>query len=136
MLANFDAPSREDSICTRNVSNTPQQALTLMNDPTFVEAARVLAQQAMNSGAGDDAQRIDWIYRRVLGRAVKANERESLVKFLGTQRDCFKAEPDGAKKLVHLGIAPVDEKLDEVELASWMTACRVVLNLHETITRY
>jgi hypothetical protein len=136
MLANFDAPSREDSICTRNVSNTPQQALTLMNDPTFVEAARVLAQQAMESGAKDDGARIDWIYQRVLARPVKSNERESLAKFLATQRDCYKAEPEGAKKLVHLGIAPVDGKLDEVELASWMTVCRAVLNLHETITRY
>src|SRR5581483_9637904 len=65
MLANFDAPSREDSVCTRNVSNTPQQALTLLNDPEFVEAARVLAEHVFASASGDDA-RLEQIYQRAL----------------------------------------------------------------------
>src|SRR5207245_2383227 len=89
MLANFDAPSREDPICTRNLSNTPQQALTLLNDPEFLEAARVLAERLLASGKGDDRGRINQAYQRVLSRDVHDNESRSLTEFLGTQRDYY-----------------------------------------------
>jgi hypothetical protein len=135
MLANFDGPSREDSICTRTQSNTPQQALTLLNDPEFVEAARVLAEKAVASGKTDDP-RFDFIFARSLCRSPKTNERQSLVSFLAEQRSYYKDHKDDAEKLVHTGIAPVAAGADESELAAWTTVCRVVLNLHETITRY
>jgi hypothetical protein len=135
MLANFDAPSREDAICTRNLSNTPQQALTLLNDPEFVEAARVLASQAMAASQADGA-RIDFAFERALGRPSKAKERQSLTTFVGEQRAYYQAHKDDAGKLVHTGIAPVPAGADASELAAWTTVCRVVLNLHETITRY
>jgi hypothetical protein len=135
MLANFDAPSREDSICTRNVSNTPQQALTLLNDPTFVEAARVLAEHVMGDSS-TDAQRLANIYQRVLCRPPRANEAESLTAFLAQQREHYRANRVDAAKLLHVGFAPVPPQIDGPELAAWTTVCRVVLNLHETITRY
>ncbi len=135
MLANFDAPSREDAVCTRVVSNTPQQALTLLNDPEFVEAARVLAEHAIG-GAADDAGRMDFVYQHVLARGPKANERESLVGFLAEQREYYKANPQDADKLLHVGLARLPAGVDESELAAWTTVCRVVLNLHESITRY
>jgi hypothetical protein len=135
MLANFDATSREDAVCTRVVSNTPQQALTLLNDPEFVEAARVLAEHAM-AGATDDSSRIDFVYQHVLARLPKANERESLAGFLAEQREYYKANPQDADKLAHVGLSPVPAGVDEPELAAWATVCRVVLNLHESITRY
>ena len=82
MLANFDAPSREECTATRTVANTPQQALTLLTDPTFVEAARVLAQKLLASPAGEDAGRLDLLYRKALARPAKAAEKESLTAFL------------------------------------------------------
>ena len=136
MLANFDAPSREDGICTRNLSNTPQQALTLLNDPEFVEASRVLAQKILQSHESSDEKRIDQIYQRTLCRSAQGDERQSLVHFLLTQRDYYKQNPGDAKKLVHIGFAPASKNTGESELAAWTSVCRVVLNLHETITRY
>ena len=134
MLANFDAPSREDAICTRNLSNTPQQALTLLNDPEFVEAARVLAEKTLAASASDDG-RLEFVFQRALCRSPKQNERQSLAAFLTEQRAYYAAHKDDADKLIHIGIAPV-ARVDETELAAWATVCRVVLNLHETITRY
>jgi hypothetical protein len=136
MLANFDAPSREDGICTRNISNTPQQALTLLNDPTFVEASRVLAQKIVALHQSTDEARLEAIYQRALCRAPQDDERRSLVQFVATQRDYYTKHADDARKLVHTGFATVPTNVDEPELAAWTSVCRVVLNLHETITRY
>jgi hypothetical protein len=134
MLANFDAPSREECTAARNVSNTPQQALTLLNDPTFVEAARVFAAKLLKE-TGDE-RRIERAYREALGRAVKDKERASLVKFLAEQRAYFTANASDARKLANVGQAPNPSDADTAELAAWTSLCRVVLNLHETITRY
>ncbi|HEY8749052.1 MAG TPA: PSD1 and planctomycete cytochrome C domain-containing protein [Tepidisphaeraceae bacterium] len=136
MLANFDAPSREDPICTRNLSNTPQQALTLLNDPEFIEAARVLAQNILASDAHDDPARITQAYQRALGRPPHSKELVSLTDFLSTQREYFLAHRDDANKLIRTGFAPVALSFDVAELAAYTSLCRVVLNLHETITRY
>lgn len=135
MLANFDAPSREDAVCTRTISNTPQQALTLLNDPEFVEAARVLAAKAM-AATTSDAGRLDFIYQRTLCRSPKPNETQSLLGFWSEQRDYYGSHKDDTDKLLHIGNAPAPRDVDEAELAAWTTVCRVVLNLHETITRY
>jgi hypothetical protein len=131
MLANFDAPARDESACTRNVSNTPQQALTLLNDPTFVEAARSFAE----SLTGSDEARLDSLYLRTLARLPKGPEKQSLLAFLKSQREVFQSTPDEAVKLLSTGLRPVP-KQNAVELAAWTSVCRVVLNLHETITRY
>jgi hypothetical protein len=134
MLANFDAPSREDAVCSRTLSNTPQQALTLLNDPEFVEASRVLAERVIGVG-GTDEKKLEAVYQRVLCRSPKANERASLLAFLADQRKAYKASPDDAQKLVAVGNAPASGP-DSAELAAWANTCRVVLNLHEAITRY
>jgi hypothetical protein len=136
MLANFDAPTREDCIANRTVANTPQQALTLLNDPTFVEAARVLAARLLDQPKRGDADRLELAYRRCLSRAPRAEEIASLTAFLKRQREHFQANPKDAGKLVTVGIAPVPADADRVELAAWTCVCRAILNLHETITRY
>jgi hypothetical protein len=136
MLANFDAPSREECTANRTTANTPQQALTLLNDPTFVEAARVLGGAAATRSGASDPERLDWAFTRVLARPAKPKERESLLKFLAAQRDFYGKNPEDAKKLLQTGLAPVPEKADPAELAAWASVCRVVLNLHEAITRY
>ena len=136
MLANFDAPARDEAACTRNVSNTPQQALTLLNDPEFVEAAKILAAKILSAPtAASDESRIESIFQRTLSRAPKEREKQSLIAFLSSQRDAFKSSPDDAKKLLATGLKPAPGG-NAVELAAWTSVCRVVLNLHETITRY
>jgi len=114
----------------------PQQALTLLNDPEFLEAARVLAQRLMSSGKGEDRDRINKAYQRVLSREVRDNECKSLIDFLATQREYYSAHADEARKLVRTGFAPAAADENERELAAWTSVCRVILNLHETITRY
>jgi hypothetical protein len=136
MLANFDAPGREECTAIRNVSNSPQQALTLLNDPTFVEASRALAAQLLSAAPRDDARRFDLAYEQALSRPVKSSERKSLEQFLAVQREYYRANPADAKKLLHVGLATAQADADEPELAAWTQVCRVVLNLHETITRY
>jgi predicted metal-dependent HD superfamily phosphohydrolase len=136
MLANFDAPSREECTATRSVANTPQQALTLLNDPTFVEAARVLAQEILATPAGSDDERIDALFQRALARPTHPAERKSLGAFLAAMRRTYQDSPEDARKLLRVGFAPLAANADETELAAWTSVCRVVLNLHETITRY
>ena len=134
MMANFDAPSREDCIALRTASNTPQQALTLLNDPSFVEAARVWA--ARLAAAGDpDTARLDRAFLEALGRRPSAQERDGLAGFLAKSRAAWKENPDDARKFLAIGFAPPPSG-DPVESAAWTSVCRVLLNLHETITRY
>ncbi|WP_309707685.1 PSD1 and planctomycete cytochrome C domain-containing protein [Armatimonas sp.] len=132
MLASFDAPNRDEPSCTRTNANTPQQALTLLNDPEFVEAARVFAGSLRTKT--DDAKLTE-IYQRALARAPKPQEQKSLLAFLAKVRTEYAARPEDAQKFLATGNAPLPEG-DAVELASWASVCRVVLNLHETITRY
>jgi len=135
-LINFDAPSREDCIAARNVANTPQQALTLLNDPEFVEASRAFAGSLFAGKASTDAARLDLAFQRAVGRPAKAKERQSLLQFLEKIRAEYRQRPEDAAKLLKVGIAPAPAGVEPVELASWAMVCRVILNLHETITRY
>ncbi len=136
MLANFDAPSREECTANRAVSNTPQQALTLLNDLTFVEAARGFAERLLAAKSSSDKSRIALSFQQMLGRAPRSKEASSLVKFLGEQRDYYKANPDEVAKLLKVGLRPAADRVDPVELAAWTQLCRVMLNLHESVTRY
>jgi hypothetical protein len=136
MLAAFDAPSREDCVAARTAANSPQQALALMNDPEFVEAARVLAARLLTGKTTDAAARIDLAFERALGRAPTAAERASLLSALPKFRADYSARPDDARALLKVGLAPAPVGVDRVELAAWTQVCRVVLNLHETVTRY
>jgi len=135
MLANFDAPSRDECTAARAYSNTPQQALTLLNDPTFTEAARVFAQQLL-AQPGSTAQRLDAAFLRALGRPAAEAEQASLHRFLFQQREEFRRDPAQAEALLAAGIAPRPAQADAVELAAWTCVCRVILNLHESITRF
>ncbi len=136
MLANFDAPSREECTALRPVSNTPQQALTLLNDPSFVEAARVLAEKVLQAPAKSDDDRLNFIYQRALGRSIQRKELTSLKKFLAVQREHLQSDKDEPVKIQKVGLAPAAKGADAIELGAWTSVCRVVLNLHETITVY
>jgi hypothetical protein len=136
MLANFDAPAREECTANRVVSDTPQQALTLLNDPTFVEAARVFAEKLRTGTTESDAQRLDRGFRRALDRPARENEKKSLLDFLAVQREHYQEHPEETEKLLHIGLAPMPQGKPSAELAAWTQVCRVILNLHETITLY
>jgi Protein of unknown function (DUF1553)/Protein of unknown function (DUF1549)/Planctomycete cytochrome C len=136
MLANFDAPGREECIASRVVANTPQQALTLLNDPTFVEAARVLAGLILTSSAPTDGSKIDLLFEKALARPAKPKEKASLLEFLAKERVEAHENPEAAARLLNVGLALNPKVADPLDLAAWTEVCRVVLNLHESITRY
>ncbi len=135
MLAGFDAPSREECAADRLQSNSPQQALILLNDPSFVEAARAFAVSLLSEKATDE-ERIKMAMKRALGRQPSAKEAASLLAFLKGQRaNAGKTEDDPAAFL-KVGNSTAGAELDPAELAAWTQTCRVILNLHETLTRY
>jgi hypothetical protein len=138
-LLNFDAPTREECTVSRSTSNTPLQALDLLNDPIYVEAARVFAQEAMaNGGARFDAQ-VSWVFDRALNRTPTAEERNILRGLYERNLKRFTADPASARELLREGAAPVppdiDKKLNASRLAAMATVTRAVLNLHELINR-
>ncbi len=133
-LLAFDAPSREESCTERTRSNIPQQALVLLNDPTYVEAARAFGAAASAQSGGDDA-RLGWAWKRALQREPDAEELATLRKVLVERRAAYRADPEAAKKLLQTGLSPAPKGADPVELAAWTHAARVLLNLHETVTR-
>jgi hypothetical protein len=134
MLRAFDAPSREECTAQRPVSNTPLQALTLLNDPTTVEAARVLAARLLRESAGDEA-RIRRAWRLVLARQPQRREVAALLRLLQASRVQYRDDPAAAKELSRVGLAVLPEGVDVVELATWTAVARVLFNLDETITR-
>jgi len=136
MLTNFDAPARDECAAARTLSNTPQQALTLLNDPVFVEAARGFAARLLEQAPADgDAGRIRLAYRLAVNREPREKELASLVGFLAAQRAAFRAAPADAQKVLAIGLAP-RPPLDPVEHAAWTQLARVLLNTQEVITKY
>ena len=134
MLA-FDAPSREECCASRNRSNIPQQALVLLNDPTYVEAARAFATRMLRECDGGDDARLAWAFQQALQRLPRVEELETLLPLLARHRAAYQADADAASKLVATGLAPLPEAIDVAELAAWTHIARVLFNLHETITR-
>ena len=133
MLVNFDAPARDECVALRSASNTPQQALTLLNDPTFVEAARAFATRLLALPAGQD--RLTAAFRLAVGRDIKASERAGLEKLIADQQAYYAANPAEAAKLLKVGLTPPPTG-DPATHAAWTQACRAILNSHEAITRY
>jgi hypothetical protein len=137
MLAGFDAPSRELCTADRFMSNSPQQALTLLNDPTFVEAARGFALRLDHEKPGaTDEEKIQHAMQLALARAAKPDELPSLIEFLKSQRRDYLAKPEDAASFLKVGLSDPGTGKAPAELAAWTQLCRVILNLHETITRY
>jgi hypothetical protein len=134
-LLAFDAPTREECCADRNRSNTPQQALVLLNDPTYVEAARSFAARILSDCKDDADHRLAWAWQRALQRDPRAEELDTMRKLLARHLAAYRQDPAAAAALLKTGDAPVPGALDKVELAAWTHIARVLLNLHETITR-
>jgi hypothetical protein len=134
-LLAFDAPTREECTVERTRSSTPLQALVLLNDPTYVEAARVFAERILKEGGTDTAARLDWAYRRAVSRGVNPDEVKLLTALYQKHLGEFQADRAAAEKEVGVGQAPLPKDVSTAELAAWTSVARVILNLHETITR-
>ncbi len=133
-LLTFDAPTREECTINRVNSNTPLQALVLLNDPIYVEAARVFAQNILQHGRDWNA-RVEWAFQRAVDRPPTADERAALTTLHSKSLAQFQRSPAEARQLAHEGEAPVAANLSETELAAMTTVARAILNMHETITR-
>jgi hypothetical protein len=134
-LVAFDAPSREECVAERTRSNVPQQALVLLNDPTYVEAARVFAERIVREGGSSFEDRLRWAYERALARAPREEEARVLGELIRKHGAQYRADPRAAASLVGAGQAPVPKDLNVVELAAWTSVARAILNLPELITR-
>ena len=134
-LQAFDAPSREECTVERPRSNTPLQALVLLNDPTYVESARAFAEKIVADGGADAASRIQFTYRHALSRPATPAEVNLLEKLYQHHKKEYAADTKAAEALLKVGDRPMPKETDLAELAAWTSVARVVLNLHETITR-
>ena len=134
-MANFDAPNRESLCSRRERSNTPLQALQLMNDVQHFEAARVLAERILVEGGKTPAERIAFTYRVVLSRQPEAQEAAIVAKALQHYVDRYQKDVEGAKKVIRVGERPPRAGLAEPELAAYTLVANLVLNLDETLMR-
>jgi hypothetical protein len=130
----FNAPSRENCCVKRERTNTPLQALVTLNDPQFVEAARVLADRALELAAGDDDQRLEFIAERLLARRFSADELPVVKKSLADLAAWYAAHPDEAKQLITVGDSK-PRATDAVQLASWTMLTNELMNLDEVLCK-
>ena len=134
-MTTFDAPSREQFCVRRERSNTPLQALNLLNDIQYVEAARAFGQRMMKEGGATTGDRIAWAFRFATSRAPTKAELAVLYDTFFGQLASYKASPDAAKKLITFGDSKPDEALDPAELAAYTLVANMLLNLDEAVTK-
>jgi hypothetical protein len=134
-LLAFDAPSREECCAERNRSTIPQQALALLNDPTYVECARAFAARVLGECSGRPENRLNRAWQLALQRDPRPSEAEAVHRLLDRCLTYYRGNPADARALISTGFTPVPEGLDAAELAAWAHVARVLLNLHETVTR-
>ncbi len=134
-LATFDAPDRETCTVRRARTNTPLQALVLMNDPTYVEASRKLAERILLEGGATTAERITFAFRLATARKPTPRELTVLRCVFEQQHARFAADPAAATKLLSVGESPRNEQLPAHELAAWAAVASVILNLDEAVTK-
>jgi hypothetical protein len=132
-MAIFDAPDRQKCIARRSSTNTPLQALVLMNDPTYVEASRALAARVM-AGAASTRTRVALAFRLATARPPSVSEARTLESLVARQLTHYRQHPEDAAGLLQVGESAVGANLDKVELAAWTTIAQVILSLDETIS--
>jgi hypothetical protein len=134
-MATFDAPNRETCSVRRARTNTPLQALVLMNDVQYVEAARKFAERVITEGGTTVDERVTFAFRSVVARRPNATEMQSLTTLFTEYLSDFKSNPEFAPKLLAAGESPRDEKLNANELAAWTMVTHLLLNLSESVTK-
>ena len=134
-MSNFDAPNREQSCTRRERSNTPMQALQLLNDVQHFEAARALAERVIAEGGPDDSAKLNWLFRTVLSRKPDTKEFSMLTAALAKQRELYQKDPKAAEKAISVGESTPKKIAAPAETAAWILIANLVLNLDETVTR-
>ncbi len=134
-MAVFDAPNREICSVERSNTNTPLQALVTLNDPTYLEAARKLAERVMKQESVDPEKQTALAVRLVLVRSAEAKELTVLKEIYQERLAQYQADPSAAEKLLAIGTSAIDATLDRIRLAAMTDVCHVILNLSETVTR-
>jgi hypothetical protein len=133
-MAAFDAPNREVCTVSRPETTTPLQALVTLNDPQYVEAARVFAERILTR-PGDDAAKLRWGFLETTSREPRLDELAVLAKGLQRERRRYSADGVAAEKLLRIGEAPANPRLAAAEHAAWTQVATLLLNLSETVTR-
>lgn len=134
-MTNFDGPNREQFCSRRERSNTPLQALQLMNDVQHFEAARALAERVLSEGGADTNSRLEFLYRTVLSRQPNTEEVQIVTAALNTQLKLFAEENDAATKAIHVGQSQPKKVAADLATAAWTMIANLILNLDETIAR-
>jgi hypothetical protein len=134
-MASFDAPSRESCTVRRERTNTPLQALIMMNDIQFVEAARKLAERMMTEAGTNPKQRITFAFRMATSRRPTADETALFLEMYHDHLAEYRKDQKAALKLLSVGEMKRNESLDVSELAAWTMIANLILNLDETLTK-
>jgi hypothetical protein len=134
-MINFDSPTRETCIVRENRTNTPLQALTMMNDTIYVEAARKFAERILREGGASPQERIAWGFRQVLARTPTARELDILINAYQDFLQRYRADRDGALEFTSIGDSLSLASLDRRELAAYSAVASLLLNLDETVTK-
>jgi hypothetical protein len=135
-LAAFDAPTREECTAQRPRSNTPLQALVLLNDPTYVEAARKFGERILNDAPDGVDEKIHWALNEAVQRRASQDEMKILKQVFSEQLVRYRHDVEAANQLASVGQSQRNQNVDVAELGAWTSVARILLNLHETITRY
>ncbi len=131
----FDAPTRETCVVQRSRTNTPLQALVLMNDPTFIEASRKLAERMLLESGDTAEDKVTFAFRAATARRPDADETAILIEQFKVQAQTFSQNPGDALRLLSVGESARNESLNPAELAAWTTVASMILCLDETVTR-
>jgi hypothetical protein len=135
MLANFDAAGRESCVVRESRTNTPLQALNLMNDVTFLEAARLLGQRVLQDGGTTDEEKLRFAFRTATARLPRESEMKLLRSSLQYHRDYFRQQPEAAARYLKVGEKPGAAGISPTDLAPWMSLASLLLNMDEAVTR-
>jgi hypothetical protein len=135
LLAVFDAPNRNLCEVYRSTTNTPLQAFSTLNEPSFVEAARAFAARTLAESSKEPDQWIDHAYHLALGRPANPSEQQTVRRLYAEAKKHFAERSGDASALVDVGESPVAERHDKIELAAWTVVAQVILNLDETMTK-
>ena len=134
-MSTFDAPNREQSCTVRGRSNTPLQALQLMNDIQHVEAARNFAQRMIHEGGDSAQQRITWAWLTTTSRPPTADELELVANTLTKHLNRYTSDEAAAGELITYGESKPDEKIPAADLAAYTLIANLILNLDETVNK-
>lgn len=130
----FDTTTREVCSTRRMPTNTPLQALVMLNDPQFVEAARKLGERILKEGGTTDESRVKWAYRHVIGSQPRAEKIPVLLELVAQQREFFASKSSDSKAFLKVGDSPADTAFDETEAATFAALAQALLNLDANIT--